>query len=317
MRNVNRILAAVDFSDRSRVALAFAARLACRFDAELHVMHAQEPLLSAAAESRGIDLTSETEEELRSIVANTWPASLCRLHVDVIVGPASTTIAHAAERENADVIVMAAHGMSGAQHALLGSTTEGVLRRSNVSVLVVPDEWAPADSNASDLRGEGPVIVGVDFRIPAVEAAADGASLARRLETTLVLVYVVPTLRVLSRWRAHAEAALARRAADARTELERNRDTVSAGVAAQALVTRGRVATCLAEAVKAHPHAILAVGRTVHTGGDTPPGGTAYRVLTTAQVPVLMHLDRLRHRTPMTAATSASWHSSGGGAEQG
>jgi nucleotide-binding universal stress UspA family protein len=71
MTKPTRILAAVDFSDRSRVALALAARLACRFDAELRVMHAQEPLLAAAAESRGIDLTSETEDELRAIVANT------------------------------------------------------------------------------------------------------------------------------------------------------------------------------------------------------------------------------------------------------
>jgi hypothetical protein len=80
-----------------------------------------------------------------------------------VVGAASTCIAQAAEHESADVIVMAAHGMSGAQHALLGSTTEGVLRHSKVSVLVVPDDWVPADQDAPDLRGEGPVIVGVDL----------------------------------------------------------------------------------------------------------------------------------------------------------
>jgi len=292
MMSLNRILAAVDFSDRSRVALAFAARLACRFDAELHVMHAQDPLLSAAAESRGIDLISETQDELRSVVANTWPASFCRLHVDVVVGSASTCIANAAERECADMIVMAAHGMSGAQHALLGSTTEGVLRHSNVSVLVVPDEWAPADPGAADLRGEGPVIAGVDFRIPSIEAAADAAVLARALETELILLHVVPALRVLSRWREHADAALSRRAADAQQELERIRDSVSAGLPAQALVTRGRVAACLTEAVKGHPHAIIVVGRTVHPAGEAPPGRTAYRVLTAAQVPVLMHVAR-------------------------
>ena len=47
MMKLARILAATDFSDRSLVALGFAARLACRFGAELHVMHAQDPLLSA------------------------------------------------------------------------------------------------------------------------------------------------------------------------------------------------------------------------------------------------------------------------------
>jgi nucleotide-binding universal stress UspA family protein len=292
MTTPSRILAAVDFSDRSRVALAFAARLACRFDAELHVMHAQDPLLSAAAESRGIDLTRETEDELRAVVANTWPASRCRLHIDVMVGPPSTCIAHAAERECADVVVMSAHGMSGAQHALLGSTTEGVLRQSNVSVLVVPDEWAPANPDAADLRGEGPVIVGVDFRIPAIEAAADGAMLARAFETRLLLVHVVPALRVLGRWRQHAEAALAQRASEAQPELERIRETVDGGVPARALVTRGRVATCIGEAVNGHPHAIVVVGRSIHPAGDAAPGRTAYRVLTSARVPVLMHVAR-------------------------
>ena len=292
MNQPSRILAAVDFSDRSRVALAFAARLACRFEAELHVMHAQDPLLSAAAQSRGIDLTRETEDELRASVANTWPASLCTLHLDVLVGSVSTCITDAAERERADVIVMAAHGMSGAQHALLGSTTEGVLRRSKVSVLVVPDEWTPADPDALDLRGEGPVIVGVDFRIPAIEAAADGAVLARALETELLLVHVVPSLRVLGRWREHHEAALAQRASEAEAQLEGIRDTVTGGVPARALVMRGRVATCLGEAVKDHPHGIIVVGRTIHPGGDASPGRTAYRVVTTALAPVLMHVAR-------------------------
>lgn len=292
MTSPQRILAAVDFSDRARTALGFAARLACRFDAELHVMHAQDPLLSAAAESRGIDLARETEDELRRFVGDTWPAPRCRLHFDVIVGPASTSIAHAAERECADVIVMAAHGMSGAQHLLLGSTTEGVLRGSNVSVLVVPDEWTPADPDAIDLRGEGPVIVGVDFRIPSIEAATDGAMLAKALQTELVLVHVVATLRVLPRWREHADAALLQRASEAQQELERFRDTVSAGVPARAVVTRGRAASCLVEAAKRYPHGIMAVGRTVHPHGYAPPGTTAYRLLTHANLPVLMHVAR-------------------------
>ena len=292
MTSLNRILAAVDFSDRSRVALDFAARLACRFDAELHVMHAQDPLLSAAAESRGINLTHETEDELRAFVADTRPAQRCGLHFDVIVGSAPTTIAHAAERECADLIVMAAHGMSGAQLALLGSTTEGVLRRSNVSVLVVPDEWKPADPEAMDLRGEGPVIVGVDFRIPSIEATADGAMLAKALQTELVLVHVVSTLRVLTRWREHAEAALLQRVTEAQNDLQCLRDTVSIGVPAQAIVTRGRAAACLVEAAKRYPHAIMAVGRTVHPHGYAPPGTTAYRILTHAHLPVLMHVAR-------------------------
>src|SRR5436190_9153822 len=48
------ILAAVNFSDTARVALAFAARLAQHCGAELHVLYAENPLLDAAADHAGI-----------------------------------------------------------------------------------------------------------------------------------------------------------------------------------------------------------------------------------------------------------------------
>jgi nucleotide-binding universal stress UspA family protein len=292
MRAPDRILAAVDFSDRSRVSLGFAGRLACTFNAELRVMHALDPLLSAAAENRGINLAAETEDELRSFAAGTRPVPRCPVRFDVIVGPPSTSVVNAAERECADVIVLSAHGMSGVRHALLGSTTEGVLRRSNVSVLVVPDDWTPAEADRLDLRGEGPVIVGVDFRIPSIEAATDGVILARRLGSELVLAHVVPEQRVLPRWRDHADAALRQRRTEAQQHLERLRDTISGDLPTQVMVTQGRVASSLAEEASRHAHGLLVVGRTVNPHGAAPPGRTAYRALIEAQLPVLMHVAR-------------------------
>ena len=50
------ILAAVDFSAPSRVALEFAARLANHCQASLHVLYVEDPLLAAAAKAQGIDL---------------------------------------------------------------------------------------------------------------------------------------------------------------------------------------------------------------------------------------------------------------------
>ena len=46
-----RILAATDFSEGSRVALTFAGRMAKQCHGTLHVLHAEDPLLSAAAGS--------------------------------------------------------------------------------------------------------------------------------------------------------------------------------------------------------------------------------------------------------------------------
>ena len=57
------ILVAVNFSATSRMALVLAARLALLCAAELHVLHAEDPLLSAAADRAGIDLVREKHEE--------------------------------------------------------------------------------------------------------------------------------------------------------------------------------------------------------------------------------------------------------------
>lgn len=291
MQGLTRVLAAVDFSDRSRVALAFAARLACQSGAELHILHAQDPLLTAAAESRGFDLLADSRDQLRAFARDTWPVSECPLHFDVIVGRASAVIGHAAERARADLVVVAAHGMSRTEHALLGSTTEGVLRRSNVSVFVVPDGWTPSQPEAPDLRGAGPVMVGVDFRQPSVRAVGDGTALAATLRTGIVLVHVVRTQRVLPRWHEHANAMRERQEEHARRELAR----IAAGIGdvpVRIVIEAGRPASCLADAARPYPHALLVVGRSVRRPRHATPGRTAYRAITLSQAPVLMHVTR-------------------------
>jgi len=276
MRFPRRVLAAVDFSDRSRVALQFAARLACQFKADLHVLDVVDPGLAAAARRKGVDIIRDAKDELRAVVASTWPATECGLHFDVVIGPAATAIVEIAQRESADVIVMAAHGMSDAHHEPIGSTTEAVLRRSTVSVLVVPDQWQPSAPAAMDLRGEGPVFVGLDARIPAIEAAANAAVLTRALATERILVHVVPSGN--------------KRTPDTRNDIERIAACLTGGVPTRMLIECGPVAASLANAARQHPHAIVAVGRSVHPNGWAAAGHTAYRILNDTELPVLMHV---------------------------
>ena len=72
------ILAAVSFSDSSRVALVLAARLARHCGAELHVLYVEDPLLAAAAGHEGINLATETYGQLQRFIAGAWPAALRR-----------------------------------------------------------------------------------------------------------------------------------------------------------------------------------------------------------------------------------------------
>jgi nucleotide-binding universal stress UspA family protein len=291
-----RILAAVDFSAPSRTALSFAARLARQYGAELHVMHAEHPLLAAAAAERGIDLSGDTAAELRKFIETAWPAADCLPQTHVVVGQAGATIANTAIRENADLIVVGARGMTSAQHVLIGSTTERVLRRASRSVFIVPETWTAPTPLAFDLTGVGPVFAAVDFRIPSLEAANDAAALAARLATSLTLVHVVPSVSVLDRWRGHAESVLRAHTSDASRQLECAARRLRAAVKTSVVVEAGDVAQRMAEIVHAQPRAILAVGRSVHADRHGAPGTNAYRMLTLARVPVLMHVARSMER---------------------
>ncbi len=287
-----RILAAVDFSDTSRTALTMAARLARQCQAELHVIHAVDPLLAAGARSTGVDLVRESREELGTFVGGAFPAAdWAPLH-HTAEGHGADVICHVAARERIDLIVLGAHGMSGLARLAFGSTTEAVLRRAPVSVLVVPESWTPPQPDTDALRGTGPVVAAVDFSPASLDAARAGARLAFALQTSLDLVHVVPARPVLARWRPHAEAAVLEHLAVARRDLTAAIEHLGVQVPVQVRVESGDVAAQLAEAAAATDgrHPLLVMGRRQHSQSGDAPGETAYRALMLARVPVLLHL---------------------------
>jgi nucleotide-binding universal stress UspA family protein len=284
------ILAAVDFSEPSRVALEFAARLANQSRAALHVLHVEDPLLAAAARTQGIDLSHETREELARFTAPSLAAAWTPLNHHVVSGQSTQTICDIASREQADFIVLGVHGMSGVTRALFGSTTEGVLERAATPVFVIPDSWVPPHPAAKDLSGMGPVIAAIESSCSAVAGAAAAARLAETLKTTVSAIHVVPALHVLDRWRPHAEAAVAEQMTKARTELETALVGAKTDLDIPLRIVTGSIPEQLAAAVATSgPHSMLVMGRHVRGSRRGVPGATAYRVLGLAHVPVLVH----------------------------
>ncbi|MBI2829202.1 MAG: universal stress protein [Acidobacteria bacterium] len=286
------IIAAVDFSDTSRTALVLAARFARHCGAALHVLHAEDPLLSATARHAGIDLARETGEELQRFITSAWPAAECSPQRHVVTGAAVDVILDTAHRVEARMVVVGIRGMSGAERLVFGSTTGGLLRRADVSVLVAPAGWKPPRPDAVDLSGTGPIVAGVDLSGPSVAGAEAACTLASTLGTSVEIVHVVPNLAVLSRWRAHAEIAVRDRVAAARRELELAQRSLACSVPVETRVEVGAVPSRLAEAAgPARDRApILVLGRKAPGSKGAPPGTTAYRVLTLANVPVLMYV---------------------------
>ena len=189
------IVAAIDFSDASRVALVLAARLARHCRSALHVLHAEHPLLDVAADRAGIDLARETHEELERFIAAAAPAAECSPQLHVMAGAAVYVILDVAHQHQADLVVVGARGMSGAQQLVFGSTTEGLLRRANISVLVGPAGWVPPRPDSMDLSGTGPIVAGVDPSDPSVAGTKAACALTSVLGTSVEVVHVVPDRR--------------------------------------------------------------------------------------------------------------------------
>jgi nucleotide-binding universal stress UspA family protein len=241
-----------------------------------------------------LDLERETEEELTRMVADVTGASETAPQLHVTTGPAVDVIVETAERLAADIIVIGSHGMSGTERLVFGSTTEGVLRRAPVSVLVTPPVSSGVDTAGADLSVTGPVVAAVDFSKGSVDAAKAACRLGSALRTTLELVHVVPQPPVLGRWRAHTETTVRERAEAARTQLDGLAESVACEVPTHVRVETGGVPSALAKAASPSERRrpILVMGRRSPGERGGAPGSTAYRVLMLARVPVLMYVER-------------------------
>jgi nucleotide-binding universal stress UspA family protein len=140
MPELRRILCAVDFSDPSNHALAFARELATQFGAELHAVHAfQLPIyaLPDGAVMLGPEFATKLMSELQKAFSNlTKNDPAVRTHL--VEGIPHREIVRLAAELPADLIVMGTHGHTGFKHLLLGSVAERVVRTASVPVITVP-----------------------------------------------------------------------------------------------------------------------------------------------------------------------------------
>lgn len=141
--NITNILCPTDFSDTANKAIKYAAELALKYDATLH-------LVSVINEIHGFDsfqvlaitpneihehMNSLTKEKLSEVTAEIPPS--VPLHISVLEGHPATEIAKAAKDFDCDMIVIASHGRTGFQHILIGSVAEAVTRHADCPVLIV------------------------------------------------------------------------------------------------------------------------------------------------------------------------------------
>lgn len=137
------ILVPLDFSPPSRKALDQAVSLARLFRAKLTLLHVVEPVATPDF-TAAFPLAMENDQAMaatrRQLEGLVLSARIPRGLVEKLLvrfGRSFHEITEAARTRKVDLIVIATHGRTGLKRALLGSTTERVVRHAHCPVLVV------------------------------------------------------------------------------------------------------------------------------------------------------------------------------------
>jgi nucleotide-binding universal stress UspA family protein len=190
MLTLHRILCPVDFSELSMRALRYALAIARWHEAEIVVLHVEDPLLHVATIEAGgyPELTKRPYQELRDFIdAAGGKNRKVRMHI--ATGRAVSGILEQTTRERSDLIVMSTNGRSGLARAVLGSVTEGVVRQATMPVLTIPPS---ADvGEVDDLMPFDSILCASDFSAACKQALELAIVMGQEADARLILLHAL------------------------------------------------------------------------------------------------------------------------------
>jgi nucleotide-binding universal stress UspA family protein len=140
-----KLLVAVDFSDASTEVLDRARSLALGMKARVWLLHVAEPDpdfvgYDAGPQTVRDSVAKEFHEEHRALQAYAKQFRSAGLDAVALLVQGSTvqTLLGQAANLQVDLIVIGSHGKGAMKRLLVGSTSEGVLHKTDLPVLVVP-----------------------------------------------------------------------------------------------------------------------------------------------------------------------------------
>ncbi|MBL0337479.1 MAG: universal stress protein [Chitinophagaceae bacterium] len=146
---MKKILVPTDFSPNADKALDYAVRLACYTNAKIILVHACDlPGHSfsdnvALKESFNRKLILESKEQLQMRKKSIETSERVSVQTAVYEGSVIDSVAEAAVKSKADLIVMGTLGSAAASEKIFGSKTAGLIGKTDIPVLVIPllSEW--------------------------------------------------------------------------------------------------------------------------------------------------------------------------------
>jgi nucleotide-binding universal stress UspA family protein len=286
------VVCPVDFSEPSRAALSFAAAIAEHFGARLTIVAVDDPLLTevAAATGRLPSLPDDTERELRRFCTDTLeqtgPAARTVEYV-VVSGKPAPEILRVAREVGAELIVMGSHGRSGVRKMFFGSTTERVLRETQVPVLITPDEWNHVLSLSAMSAQIHRIVAPVDLTATSPHQVAVAAHLAVALSVPLILAHVIEPIFIPYSVRALVPGADAERRAAIEEELTALARSTARDAVTESVVVTGEPSEEIVKLARVRDARLIVMG--LHSSGMLGPrmGSVTYRVLCQAHTLVL------------------------------
>jgi universal stress protein A len=138
------ILAPLDFSPGSEMALNYAREIASQFGSNLTLLHVVEP--PGASDFSDLPEPAKTadifdaEKKLEEIATSFLKNRAKRPELKVVTGVAAHEIMEAAKSGNIDLIILASHGVTAWKYFCIGGTAERVARAAPCSVLIVREK---------------------------------------------------------------------------------------------------------------------------------------------------------------------------------
>jgi nucleotide-binding universal stress UspA family protein len=191
--DVKRILCPIDFSPCSELALKYAINLGQWYDARVTVLHVFElfvmPEVLPANPGPMIVPYPSHEQLVADVERFVEPHRNPRVPIAVTVelGNIARTIVDTADGLASDMIVIGTHGRGGAEHLMLGSVAEKVLRKAPCPVFIVPSALG-APQPTGRLRH---LLCPVDFGPTSMRAVEHALSLAQEANAALTLLHVI------------------------------------------------------------------------------------------------------------------------------
>ncbi len=298
MTKIEKLLVPLDGSRLAEAVLPAAQLLAERFDASVSLLHVMEQGAPETVHGeRHLSGIQEAEAYLEKV------AERCRCRgvaVETHVHPneerdvVASIIGHSKEF-GADLILLATHGWGGMRDLLVGSIAQQVLRRGTLPVLLVKPT---ASGEAPSFAGKR-LLVPLDGKpdhdgavLPVVEAVA------RPLDSSLLLMMVVPTLGTMPRNQGAAAMltptatamALNMEVEEVARYLERTaRPLRDMGLTVKAEVRRGDPAASVVEAAQATNADLIIMSTHGRAGlGAFWSDSIGFKILSRIQQPLLL-----------------------------